>query len=462
MELLSPAGTSRGRPRLRLIQGRDRGPCAPVWQVAIEARATAFDRPLMIERDGTLSRLVVPPCPEGIEQVRAWGRVLVEQAAQVTQGSPLTLDLGAVPTGQLRAVLEGLLDANVGLDVDLVLGDGQDVEVARVALDRAIALSDALTLTRRLVDARGNQCTPPQFAEVARQVAQDAGLGFRLHTEDDLRREGMGGLLAIGSASSQPALLVELWYRPGGPTGSEPAPGSIALIGKGVTFDSGGLSLKPPAGQVGMHTDKAGAAAVLGAMSVLSRLAIRRPVHAVLPLVENLPGPKAVRPGDVVRTRNGLGVEVVDTDFEGRVIMADALAWATEYEPSSVIDIATLTYQAMIALGPEIGAAVARDDDLGAALLAAADRAGEPLWGLPWAPRYAAQIRSTAPGAHVKNHPGTDTARALTAALFLGEFVPAQIPWVHLDVAGPAVRGSGASSQGTGFGVRTLIEFLHE
>ncbi|WP_418058822.1 M17 family metallopeptidase [Pimelobacter simplex] len=392
------------------------------------------------------------PAGATAEEARAWGG----EAAQRSSADPgPAVDLTRADPALLPVALEGVLDQ--GYDGDVVV---TDPTTAAPLLERAHAVSRAVRLTRRIVDARANQCPPPRFAEIAEAVARTHGLGYRLSGPDRLRDLGMGGILAIGAGSTEPALMVELWSTPGRPPGDTPAPGSVALIGKGVTFDSGGLSLKPPAAQVGMHTDKAGAATVLGALSALAALDVPVPVHAVLPVVENLPGPGAVRPGDVVTTRNGLGVEIVDTDFEGRVIMADALAWAAEHRPRAVLDIATLTYQATIALGPSIGALIARDRALGAQVLAAAERSGEPLWGLPWAPRYSDQVRSSAPGATVRNHPGTDTGRALTAALFLGAFVPEDLPWVHLDVAGPAVGGSGADGRATGFGVRTLVELL--
>ncbi|RLV54941.1 hypothetical protein D9V41_14075 [Aeromicrobium phragmitis] len=315
----------------------------------------------------------------------------------------------------------------------------------------------SVTLARQLIDARANQLTPIVFTERIQQIGAQLGAHVRIRDEAWLREHRMGGLLAIGSGSAQPARLAELWWGPE----DGPAEGSVALVGKGVTFDSGGLSLKGTAAMVGMHTDMAGAATVLAAMSAFA--ASDGPgldVHAVLPIAENLPGPTAVRPGDVVETCAGIGVEVVDTDFEGRIMMADALAHACRRRPRAVIDIATLTYQSIVALGPEIGAIIGRDPGLRAEVEGAGRDAKESWWPLPWAAQYRDQLRSSAPGATLRNHPGTDTGRALTAALFLGEFVPTDVPWVHLDIAGPAVRGSGADAHATGFGVLTMAELL--
>ncbi|WP_293782681.1 M17 family metallopeptidase [uncultured Aeromicrobium sp.] len=315
----------------------------------------------------------------------------------------------------------------------------------------------SLDLARELIDARANQLTPAIFSERIEQIAAQIGAHVRIRDAAWLREHRMGGLLAIGSGSTQPARLAELWWGPR----QAPAEGSLALVGKGVTFDSGGLSLKDSTAMVGMHTDMAGAATVLGAMAdVAATGEPPLPVHAVLPIAENLPGPTAVRPGDVVETHGGVRVEVVDTDFEGRVMMADALAYASGQRPRAIIDIATLTHQSIVALGPRIGAIIGREPALRAEVEAAGREAGESWWPLPWAPQYRDQLRSCAPGASLRNHPGTDTARALTAALFLGEFVPAHIPWTHLDIAGPAVEGSGADARATGFGVATLARLL--
>jgi leucyl aminopeptidase len=456
-------GVSGVEAALRLATAEGVGDVEFVVVPEAPSGALGAHLPVLEVRDG-VARLLVEPCDPAAdaERVRDWASALAATAQPTNSSTRIAVDLRRLTDAQLRAAVEGLLD---GWDADgaptakvaLLVADPV---AAAPSVRRAQVSARAVALTRRLVDARGNQCPPPRFAEIAQSAAKTHGLGCRVIGQDRLRELNMGGILAIGAGSVEPSLLVEVWYTPGGHTTNEPAHGSVALVGKGVTFDSGGLSLKSPAAQVGMHTDKAGAATVLGAMTALADLQVGVPVHAVLPIVENLPGPGSVRPGDVVVTCNGLGVEVVDTDFEGRTIMADALAWAAEHNPRAILDIATLTYQAIVALGPSIGAVIARSSELGGRVVAAADRAGEAMWRLPWAPRYAAQTRSTAPGAALKNHPGSDSGRALTAALFLGEFVPEALPWAHLDVAGPAVRGVGAATSATGFGVRTLLELL--
>ncbi|MDQ4215613.1 M17 family metallopeptidase [Microbacterium capsulatum] len=332
----------------------------------------------------------------------------------------------------------------------------------RIADDRAGAVQRGVDLAVALTDARANQLDPDGFAQLARSLATELGLGIRITAGDRLAAEGFGGIVAIGAGSSHRPALVELWWAGAATDPQAPPRGAIALAGKGITFDSGGLSMKDPAAMYGMHTDCAGAAAVLGAIVALAELGCDTPVYAALPLAENMPGPGAVRPGDVVRMRNGIGLEIVDTDFEGRVVLADALALLQESRPRAVISLATLTLQAVIALGPEIAALIGRDDALAGRVLAAAARAEEPMWALPWAERYASQIRSIAPGATYRNHPRADSGRAITAALLLGAFLPPETPFVHVDFAGPAVTMRDGAPTATGYGVRTLIELVTE
>jgi leucyl aminopeptidase len=206
-----------------------------------------------------------------------------------------------------------------------------------------------------------------------------------------------------------------------------------------------------------MRMDVAGAATVLAVLAGLPRLGVRVGVRAVLPFAENLPGPGATRPGDVVTARNGIQIQILDTDFEGRVVLADALAHAAAGSPDVIVDLATLTYQAEIALGPDIAAVFGRDDRALRRFLDAASAAGEPMWSLPWATRYLDQVRTPF---GVRNHPLHDSGRAITAALFLGEFVPRDVPWVHCDMTGPAWRGDASSDGATGFGARTLLTLL--
>jgi leucyl aminopeptidase len=260
-------------------------------------------------------------------------------------------------------------------------------------------------------------------------------------------------VLAVGGGSAVPPRVVELRYRP------ERARGHVALVGKGVTFDSGGLDLKRGAGMDGMKDDMAGAATVLGVMTALPALGVRAAVTGILPLVENMPGGSAMRPGDVLRARNGVTVEVTNTDAEGRLILADGLALAAEARPDAVVDLATLTGSAVVGLGPGCTAVLGNAEALAAAVLAAADEAGETACRLPLIEDYRRFLDSeVADLVNSTDQPGD----VIQAALFLREFV-AGLPWVHLDIAGPATAKEARYYQpkgATGCMVRTLLGFL--
>lgn len=335
-----------------------------------------------------------------------------------------------------------------------------DIPARTAGDDAAAAITRGVELAVALTNARANQLDPQGFVQIARSLADELGLGIRVTDAAQLAEQGFGGIIAIGSGSARPPALVELWVPGEGGNREEPPRGAIALAGKGITFDSGGLSLKSASAMYSMHTDCAGAASVLGALVAIAEMSCDTPLYAALPLAENIPGPDSIRPGDVVSMKSGVGLEIVDTDFEGRVVLADALTVLQESEPRAVISVATLTYQSVLALGPEIAALIGRDDDLTQRILDAATRAGEAMWPLPWAERYAAQLRSNAPGATYRNHPRADTGRALTAALLLGEFLDPAIPFAHIDFAGPAITMRDGGPEATGYGVRTLVELV--
>lgn len=415
-----------------------------------------------------LSSPAFPAPHESAEHFVRWGQSAATFAvrAACNIGSPISLNLTQVALNQnnLASLIAGLLRGAEQPEltgvIELVLPDELAGDTLKHTLFAEQIAWRATTLARQLTDARGNQLTPESFARRVSETAESAGLGVRISDASELARRNCGGILAIGKGSAQPPVLVEIWYAgPNGP-GDTPPEHAVALAGKGVTFDSGGLSLKPAAAMYSMHTDCAGAATVFATLSALRDLGVTTPVYAALPLVENMPGPAAVRPGDVVSTRAGVAVEIIDTDFEGRVVLADAIATLAEAKPQAIVSLATLTYQIAVALGPEIAGLFARDHRLGEKLQCAAAAAGEPLWAMPWAERYAAQLRSSAPGASLRNHPLHDTGRAITAALFLGEFAPREIPFAHLDFAGPAVTSTPDGPVATGYGVRTLLELL--
>lgn len=415
--------------------------------------------------------LTTPGIPQdrGPEQLRDWGRKAGEFISLLaTSGIERTqLDLSDVALGRedLSPLTAGLIRGIGGterldaVEVELV-SDLEAEEQFAAVLGEQLTVEGSVELAIELTNARANQLTPIAFAELARKVATQHGLGFRLTDAAGLRAGQFGGITAIGQGSSEPPVLVELWYSGTDQPGDTPPRGAVAIAGKGVTFDSGGLSIKPATGMYSMHTDCAGAATALAALAAAADLGANVPIHIALPLAENMPGPHAVRPGDVVTLRDGSGLEIVDTDFEGRVLLADAVALLAEPEPRALLSLATLTYQIVVALGPEIAGLFARDEALASRTLAAVATVGEPLWQMPWATRYAAQLRSTAPGAALRNHPLADSGRAITAALFIGEFAPQEVPFAHIDFAGPTVRSTPNGPAATGYGVRTLVELL--
>ncbi|MCL4312860.1 MAG: leucyl aminopeptidase [Actinobacteria bacterium] len=337
----------------------------------------------------------------------------------------------------------------------------EDSVSAEPGLSKARLMATATCRARDWVNEPAASMTPVRFADIAVQVAQEAGLSIEVWDEKRIEEEGLGGLLGVASGSARPPRLIKLVYDPKTDHKTEGAVNTVALVGKGITFDSGGLSLKSQEGMATMKTDMAGAAAVLAAMSVLAELGIQLKVVGILPVTENMPSGTALKPGDVLKMRSGKTVEVLNTDAEGRLILADALALAAEEDPTAIIDLATLTGACVVALGPLVAGLMGNTDWLCERLETAAERAGEPLWRLPLPRQYKSHLLSDI--ADLKNigKPGGQ-AGALVAGLFLEEFIDGK-PWAHLDIAGPARSSEveGVMPKGaTGFGARTLLELL--
>lgn len=304
-------------------------------------------------------------------------------------------------------------------------GDAGDV------IEKAKTLAEAQNLARDLASEPANRMTPRALAERAREVAAQGGLVCRVLDQEEMRSLGMGALLGVAQGSAEPPKLIVLQYRPLEDSGSQT---HLGLIGKGVTFDSGGISIKPSADMDKMKFDMAGGAAVIGAMRAIAQLRPPVPVTALIPAVENMPGSKAQRPGDIVTTLSGKTVEVLNTDAEGRLIMADALAYARQLGCTHLVDAATLTGAIVVALGHVYTGAFANNDPLLQRTLAAAKEQGEKMWPMPLDEDYKELLKS--PYADMPNV-GTRWGGAITAAMFLKEFAePA--PWVHLDIAGTA------------------------
>ena len=324
---------------------------------------------------------------------------------------------------------------------------------ADAAIARAVAVARGVFLTRDLV----NQPAVDQAPEVlaARALTLGDSIAVEIIDEVEAAHRGFGGLIAVGSGATNPPRMVILRYEPEG------AEASLALVGKGIVFDSGGLSLKPAAMMEAMKTDMAGAATVYGAIQAIAELGLPIRVLGVAPLSENMTGGAATRPGDVFTAYRGTTVEVLNTDAEGRLVLADGLGIAVEYEPDLIVDIATLTGAAKVALGPAIGAIFGNGDDAVSAVEAAARFSGESMWTMPLEQSYRSALKS--PIADLKNI-GDRYGGAITAALFLSEFVD-EVTRVHLDGAGPARADKAehyVSAGGTGFGVRTMVELARE
>jgi leucyl aminopeptidase len=334
----------------------------------------------------------------------------------------------------------------------LVDGD-RSLAAAEPVLRRAEVAARATLLARDLVNEPASQINPASLAAEAVRLARRFGLEHRVLKGPALSRGRFGAVVAVGGGSATGPRMVELRHRPANATRH------IALVGKGVTFDTGGLDLKRGAGMDGMKDDMAGAAAILGAMTAAAELGVGTAVTGILPLVENMPGGSAVRPGDVIRTRSGITIEVTNTDAEGRLILADGLALAAEAEPDAIIDLATLTGSVVYGLGLGCTGVFGNTPALTAEVLAAAGSAGELACELPLLEDYRRFLDSeVADLVNSTDEPGD----AIQAALFLREFV-AGTPWVHLDIAGPATAKHARYYQpkgATGCMVRTLLAFL--
>jgi leucyl aminopeptidase len=293
--------------------------------------------------------------------------------------------------------------------------------------------------------------TPEWIAERATRMAEELGLEIEVLVTEDLERLGMGGILAVGGGSKNPPRLVRLGWR-----GAESP--RVALVGKGVTFDTGGISIKPAKDMDEMKWDKSGACTVLGLMQAIARLKLPLFVDAYLPLAENMPGGGSYRPGDIVRAHNGKTIEVLNTDAEGRIILADALSWAAESRPDWIVEYSTLTGSCVVALGTTGAGLYTPSDELAACLLRAADEAGERLWRMPLWPEFKEAVKGS--HADLRNVAGR-WGGANTAAAFLSHFVGDLQGWAHLDIAGPAYIGGEEGDRGaTGYGVALTIQWL--
>jgi leucyl aminopeptidase len=401
-----------------------------------------------------------------VDGIRRAGATVARAAGKVRSVATTLLD--AAPRGTAEAAAQALAEG-------VLLGGYQFLEFkshatptalrrvsvldgraeVRRGLARGSAVGAAAVWARDRVNEPPDTQSPAQFVAAARRRLAGTGVRVEVLTERQILAQRLGGVAGVGQGSARPPRFLKCTYEP-----TRRAPGHLALVGKGVVFDSGGLSLKTAAGMETMKTDMSGAAAVVAAMSVLGRVGVRHRVTGYVPLVENMPSGTAIRPGDVLRIRNGTTVEVLNTDAEGRLILADALSLAVEDRVDAIIDLATLTGACVVALGDKIAGLMGNHDGWRDQVQGAADRAGEPVWPLPLPTDYRRLLDSEV--ADLKNVSAGGYGGALTAGIFLQQFVGDR-PWVHLDIAGPS-RASGDDGYlvkgGTGFGVRTLVELV--
>ncbi len=387
---------------------------------------------------------------------------------------PLTAFEG-LPADSGESVREAAVGALLGLhrytgyktrDVDsnelpavLLLGDEGD---SRSDLDSlpsyAEAVDSGVCLARDLVSAPANVVTPSFLAQTAREISGRYGCGLKILKFEEARAMGMGAFTAVAKGSREPSCFITLEHCPPGTEEDRP----LVFVGKGITFDTGGISLKPSEKLDSMKQDMAGAAAVLGAFEALGRLQLERRVVGIMPCTENMPDGQAYKPGDVIRSLSGLTIEIISTDAEGRMILCDALTHAQEYKPAVLIDVATLTGAAIIALGNHVAAIMGNHERLIQKVQKMGNGVGERFWPLPLYEFYFEGIKSEV--ADFKNV-GERAAGTITGGIFLKQFVPDEIPWLHLDIAGTAWTSKDLSictQGGTGFGVRTLLEVARQ
>ena len=400
-------------------------------------------------------------------------------ARQLGGVESIAVALPAATVGQAAAVAEGILlgsytytehfssvggkaprpSAKTLSRVTILTPAAQD-RALKAALGRAEAIGRGVNVTRTLVNQPPSHLYPESFAQFAREHVKGLPIKVTVLDEKKLEKDGYGGILGVGKGSSRPPRLVKLEYTPA------KSRINLALVGKGITFDSGGLSLKPGAGMQTMKLDMAGAAVVLAAVAAIAQLGLPVSVSGWLCLAENMPSGTAQRPSDVLTTFGGRTVEVLNTDAEGRLVMADALAAASCEFPDAIIDVATLTGAQMVALGKRVSG-VMGDDGVRDAVKAAADRVGEQFWPMPLPEELRPSLDSTV--ADIANI-GEKFGGMMTAAVFLREFVGEvdgeKIPWAHLDIAGPAFNEGGAYGYtpkgATGVGVRTLLAYVED
>lgn len=371
-----------------------------------------------------------------------------EKIAQaVTEGATLGLYQYTPYKTVAREEIKSMRQLDIIVDVQDYLAAFEEVRKAKI-------IADAVSFTRDLISAPSNEMTPSILAECARKIAGRENVSCTVLDRGKMKLLGMNALLGVASGSHEPPKFIILEY-----TGGKKSQDPIALVGKGLTFDSGGISLKPAEKMDEMKTDMSGGAAVLGCIMAAADLKLPVNLVGLIPATENMPGGSAYKPGDILKSYSGKTIEVLNTDAEGRLILADALSYAAKYKPQAIIDIATLTGACVVALGDDVVGMLGTDEKIKSDIKKASEITGELVWELPLWDLYSELIKSDI--ADYKNTGGR-VAGAITAAAFLSKFV-GDTPWVHLDIAGPAWTSKDKAyipKGAAGVTVRLLIEFL--
>lgn len=397
---------------------------------------------------------------EGLKAVAVSAASLVGESLDARAAAQALVEGASLALYRMDKYKTSKRDAPGGVSRVVLCGGARaNLSAMRRGARRAEILCAGTNYARDLVNTPSNEKRPPELAAAARAMARREGLKCRILDEKEMRRMRMGAILAVGRGSARPPRMVVLEYRPEGAKAEKP----VAFIGKGITFDTGGVSIKPSGGLELMTTDMSGAAAVLGAMLAVARLKPRVPVVGVAALAENMVDGDAARPGDIVRSMKGSTIEIHNTDAEGRLVLADALHFArARYAPQCMIDLATLTGACMVALGARITGLYGTHDELIERVRALGERTGDRVWHMPLFPEFGEAMKGKL--ADLCNISGTRYGGANTAAAFLQRFAD-DTPWAHLDIAGPSHVSSDEPYRpagGTGVGARLLAELAME
>ena len=448
---LGATGKAEEVTRLATLGGTTAPVVVAVGLGEVPAKGTAYDAEVLRRATGAAIRALAGSTKVAVT-LGAAGPDVAAQVRAVGEGALL----GAYSFTRYRTT-DGETRKEPVRDIVLVVPDTKDKAV-RAAVTRADVVGRAVSLARDLVNTPPSDLHPVELAGVAKNVSSGKGIDVEVLEGKALVKGGFGGIVGVGQGSANGPRLVHLSYK-----GGKGSKTKVALVGKGITFDSGGLSLKPAASMEEMKSDMGGAAAVIATMAAVAELALAVDVEAWVPMAENMPSGTAIRPSDVLTLRGGKTVEVNNTDAEGRLILADAIARACEDGPDVVLDVATLTGAQLVALGARTTGVMGNDDGLRTAVVDAAGRAGEPSWPMPLPAELRKGLDSEV--ADLVNT-GPREGGMLTAGLFLKEFVAEGVRWAHLDIAGPAFNSGEAYGYtphgGTGAAVRTFVQLLED